>query len=450
MIRNITIAALAIAVAGTGYWGYTEMQQKEQLQISKENDYQRAFHDLTYHVDQIEDDLGKTLAMNSQRQLTPALANVWRATSLAENNMAELPVQGLELSEAEEYLFKVADFANRTAIRDLDNEPLSDKEYETLTQLYEQSGSIRENMRESQAMMMQQHKQWLDMDEELAHEPKESSVAGNFEKMNESVKGFSEVEWGATDSAIRNLNGELKEALAGREKVSKEEAKEKALEYLQLGEGTNVQISDAAEALEYPAYSLVIDDPDRGANYSMDMSVEGGEPIWFLQDRQIDQASLGLNEASDKAQAFLERGGKESMQLVDSNQYDNIGVFEFAHVEDDVRVYPDSVTIEVALDDGDVISYVGRGHLIHHDNERDIPEPAITKEEAEANVNPQVQIMEDHLAMIENDVHEKVLAYEFYGTINNDTYRIFINAETGEEEKVDRMHGAEPVYNFAE
>ncbi|PTL22383.1 germination protein YpeB, partial [Shouchella clausii] len=84
MFRNLLIAALAVAVVGTGVWGYQQKQEKDQLQITANNTYQRAFHDLTYHIDQIEDELGKTLAMNTQRQLTPSLADVWRVTSLAE------------------------------------------------------------------------------------------------------------------------------------------------------------------------------------------------------------------------------------------------------------------------------------------------------------------------------------------------------------------------------
>ncbi|MFE0613355.1 hypothetical protein, partial [Bacillus altitudinis] len=36
--------------------------------------------------------------------------------------------------------------------------------------------------------------------------------------------------------------------------------------------------------------------------------------------------------------------------------------------------------------------------------------------------------------------------YEFLGTIKNDTYRMFINADTGKEERVDKLKNAEPIY----
>lgn len=81
------IGALAVAVVGTGVWGYQQKNDKEHLAQAAENMYQRAYHDLSFHIDQIEDELGKTMAMNSQRQLSPALADVWRVTSLAEKKV---------------------------------------------------------------------------------------------------------------------------------------------------------------------------------------------------------------------------------------------------------------------------------------------------------------------------------------------------------------------------
>ena len=55
--------------------------------------------------------------------------------------------------------------------------------------------------------------------------------------------------------------------------------------------------------------------------------------------------------------------------------------------------------------------------------------------------------MEKRLAVITNDLYDDVLCYEFMGTVGNDTYRIFLNAEDGHEEKVEKMHEASKVYD---
>ena len=53
MVRNFVIGLLAIAVVATGIWGFQEREEKAVLKITAENNYQRAFHELAFHIDQI-------------------------------------------------------------------------------------------------------------------------------------------------------------------------------------------------------------------------------------------------------------------------------------------------------------------------------------------------------------------------------------------------------------
>ena len=103
--------------------------------------------------------------------------------------------------------------------------------------------------------------------------------------------------------------------------------------------------------------------------------------------------------------------------------------------------------MKVSLDDGSVIGFSAKDYLMAH-HTRDIPEPSISKEEALEQINRRVTIMEDGLAIITNDLGDEVLCYEFYGTINDDTYQIFINADNGREESVEKMKNAEQAYSM--
>lgn len=114
-------------------------------------------------------------------------------------------------------------------------------------------------------------------------------------------------------------------------------------------------------------------------------------------------------------------------------------------MQDDVRIYPESIKIKVALDNGQIVGFTGSDYL-KSNRERDLPSPKITKEEARGNLNSNVKVMEDGLAVITNDLGDEVLCYEVIGTMDNDTYRIYINAENGYEEKVEKMQNAEPIY----
>lgn len=54
-------------------------------------------------------------------------------------------------------------------------------------------------------------------------------------------------------------------------------------------------------------------------------------------------------------------------------------------------------------------------------------------------MNPEYKETYHRLAQIENDQAEKVLTYEFGGAINGSNYRIYINADNGNEEIVEEV-----------
>ncbi len=58
---------LLLELLELAFGAISKWKKKTQLSITAENNYQRAFHDLSFHIDQIEDEIGKTLAMNSQK-----------------------------------------------------------------------------------------------------------------------------------------------------------------------------------------------------------------------------------------------------------------------------------------------------------------------------------------------------------------------------------------------
>jgi spore germination protein len=57
--------------------------------------------------------------------------------------------------------------------------------------------------------------------------------------------------------------------------------------------------------------------------------------------------------------------------------------------------------------------------------------------------------MEERTAVILNDLNDEVLCHEFTGVLSEDTYRIYINADSGLEEKVEKLNNAEPIYEDA-
>ncbi|MCM3122221.1 MULTISPECIES: germination protein YpeB [unclassified Mesobacillus] len=445
MLRGIAIAVLVIGIAGTAFWGYQEHREKTAVLINAENNYQRAFHDLTYQMDVLNEKIGTTLAMNSRSSLSPQLAEVWKITSEAHSDVGQLPLTLLPFNKTEEFLANIGNFSYKTAVRDLDKEPLSDKEYETLKTLYEQSGEIQQDLREVQHMVLENNLRWMDVELALATEKGQSdnTIIDGFKTVEKTVESYSETDFGPAQINLQKKDENFKK-LPGK-KISKDEAVRITRKYAPVGNAGDVKVTQNGKGSDYGFYSVSIQDPKTKLEANMDITKKGGYPIWFLLNRDVKNQKLSLNDASNKAIAFLKEHNFENLDLFESAQYDNIGVFTFVGVQDDVRIYPDAINMKVALDNGDIIGFSAEDYL-KSNKAREIPQPGITNEEAKKKVNPNLKIMDEKKAIIMNDLNEEVLCYEFTGTLGNDTFRIYINAEDGTEEKVDKLHNAEPVY----
>jgi spore germination protein len=445
MLRGILIVVLALGVAGTAFWGYQEHREKNAILINAENNYQRAFHDLTYQIDLLHDRIGTTLAMNSRSSLSPELAEVWRVTSEAHSDVGQLPLALLPFNKTEEFLSNIGDFSYRTAVRDLDKEPLSDKEYQTLQKLYKQAADVQQDLRKVQHMVLEKNLRWMDVEMALAsnQEAADNTIIDGFKTVEKNVESYGETDFGPAFVNMQKKDENFK-YLKGDE-ISEDEAVRIAKKYAALGNNVNIKVTENGKGSDYGFFSVSVQNKKTKEEADMDITKKGGYPIWFILDREVAQQKISLNEASNNAIKFLKQNGFQDLDLFESAQYDNLGVFTFVSNQNGVRLYPDAIRVKVALDNGRMAAFSAEDYLKSH-HKRDIPEPAISKEEARTKINPQVKVMEDRRAVIMNDLNQEVSCYEFLGTMGEDTYRIYINAETGQEEKVEKLKNAEPVY----
>lgn len=434
-----------MGVAGTAYWGYQEHQEKNAVLLNAENNYQRAFHNLSYRMDLLHDKIGTTLAMNSRHSLSPSLVEVWRLTSQAHGDVGQLPLTLLPFNKTEEFLANIGNFSYRTAVRDLDKEPLSAKEYGTLQTLYKQSGDIQSELRNVQHMVLKNNLRWMDVELALASgkESTDNTIIDGFKTVEKTVSGYKESDMGPTFANMQKKDENFKK-IKGKT-ISRQEAIKIAKNYMKFDGNAQVKVTENGKGADYGFYSVSIKNKQTAQEASMDITKKAGHPIWFINNREIKKQVLSLNEADNKAAAFLKETGFKNLEVFESTQYDNIGVFNFVTNINGVRIYPEAIKVKVALDNGDIVGLSAEEYLKSFQT-RKIEKPVLSVEQARSKVNPNFKVMEDRQALIVNDLNEEVLCYEFLGTIGTDTYRIFINATNGIEEEVDKLENAEAIY----
>lgn len=437
-LSMVLFPIMTLAFIGTAVWGYQENQEKNAMLIKAENQYQRAFHELSYHVEQLQSELGKTIAANSASSdyYRRGLTNVWRITSQAQNEINQLPLTLLPFNKTEELLSNIANFSYRTAVRDLVKKPLTVEEQKTLSTLYNHTSEINKELQGVQEKVLVNSLRWMDVETALATEQKQldNTIVDGFMTVDKKVSEYEELDWGPSMASIfqkRSLN-----SLPGME-LTPEEAKQKALEFLRLPQGTTeLQIVENGPGTEFSSYSATGKNPYSGQDMQVDLSKKGGHVIYYMSSRDVTERNVDLKGAQEAASDYLKVHGYENMVPVNFDEYNHSAAFTFVNKQKDVLVYPEKLVVKVALDNAEVTGLQASDYIYEH-KEREFPKPALSMEEAKKDVNPSFQMEGESMAWIKNDLDQEVLCYEFAGRMNGSRYRMYINADTGLEEKIE-------------
>nr|WP_205516668.1 germination protein YpeB [Paenibacillus sp. SYP-B3998] len=432
---------LLLALIGASVWGYLEHQEKNTILIKAENQYQRAFHDLSFHVDKLHNELGNTLAVNSASEPSyrKGLVNVWRLTSQAQSEINQLPLSLLPFNKTQDFLANMANFSYRMSVRDMTKQPLNEEEIKTLNTLYDHSKDITTELRGVQDKVITNNLRWMDVEVALAsqNEVHDNAIIDGFTLVDKKVSAYEELNWGPGNLSILSKNdGKL---LSGEE-MTVDKIKQKAVQFLGQSDTTNLKVvENGGAASEYQSFSVVVPASSGSENdIHMDFTKKGGHLIYYMKSRTVQDKKFELRQARDIANEFLDQHEYKSMSAVSYDQYQNTANIIFAKREKDVTIYPQQVSVKVALDNLEVTGIQATDYVFG-DKPRNLGSPKISAQEARKTLSKNLDVSSESLAIIKNELDEEVLAHEFIGTMNGNLYRVYINAETGAEEKIENI-----------
>lgn len=432
---------LLIALIGASVWGYLEHQEKNTILIKAENQYQRAFHDLSFHMDKLHTELGNTLAVNttSEPSYRKGLVNVWRLTSQAQSDITQLPLSLLPFNKTEDFLANMANYSYRMSVRDMTKQPLSETEMKTLSALYDHSAEITKEIRGVQDKVMTNNLRWMDVELALASENEvhDNAIIDGFSNVDKKVGAYEELNWGPGN--MNTLSKNRVSMLSGND-MTADQIKQKAAQFLGQNDTANMQVvENGSNSPENKSFSVVIPNGSgSGENIQMDYTKKGGQLIYFMKPRDVKEKKFDLRQARDVANEFLDQHEYKDMSAVSYNQYQNIANIIFAKREKDITIYPQQISVKVALDTLEVIG-LQAGDYIYGQVQRNLGQPKITAAEARKQLSPNMKVTGESLAIIKNELDEEVLCHEFIGKMNNNIYRIYINGDLGTEEKIENI-----------
>ncbi len=435
------VLALILGFGLGGAWAYSEHRMRVGLETYLENERQRSFAEMMVHVENVGTLLGKGLVSNSPRQNVALYAEIWGHANEAQANFSRLPVGQLPAERTAQFLVQVGDFANTLMRQSQRGVVLTGEQWNQLQRLQGQTNGLVQQLRTIRAQLngrdvrLTPRGSWTTA---VLRRPEASmlsaGVADGIVRANKELQGFPTLIYdGPFSSHIEKLPP--KGLRPGR--VSQEEARRIALGYVPVAAGTPYQaVVTGTKDGPIPAYAVTVSPiGGQGDTYSLDISQQGGQVILMIDPRRTGPDRLSLEQARQRAAEFLRRRGYPEMVSTYVYAAGGSAVVTFAALQGGVILYPDQVKVKVARDRGDVTG-VEATALLMSNRPRTFPAPKLTAAQARGLISPRVQAQSERLALIPLDTRAEVLTYEFKVRLGGNTYLVYLNAETGEEERI--------------
>lgn len=438
-MKKILVPFLTVILLVTGYFAYDQYQSKEKYVRRAESQYQKNFHELVFSMDNISSQLAQTLVSSSPKQVLFSLTNLWKQSFSAHGDLGGIPVAMIELDRTENLLSDVSEYSYYLLKKNnLEKKELTEKEWNRVQDLYKRCKVIGEELHQVESSVINQDLSFVDLETlSMTNEKKfsQSVITKGFNKIEDKVKAFPELEF---DEGVQKIEPEPR-PIKGKE-ITEEQAKEIAKKFMHEHDGPIEKLDIAFKGQgKIPTYGVKTYKKGEKVPTYVAVTKKGGHVIQMYMERKIKVTNIDEKEALNKAKDFLGKHGFDNIVVVDEDANTNLVVFTFVPTQNGIMLYSDMIKVEVALDNGQITSFDQTSYLSHH-YERKLSPARITAKQVSDNMNPNFKIITVRPAIIPSEYEKNELfTYEVRGTIDNETFIIFVNALTGEDERIVRL-----------
>ncbi|WP_406677554.1 germination protein YpeB [Moorella sp. ACPs] len=446
MTRRISTIVLTLALLMAVGWGLWERANRLTLANAVEAGGQRDFYNLLSYVEQAQVSMGKSLASSSPRQQAVHLTEAWNQAAAAQLSLSQLPTPGIKPINTSKFLAQTSDYSNYLAQKLARGGEITPQEKEQLARLRDEMKRLATDLRQTESQVASKGLRWSSFYSTRMPQPLKTiaRLAVPVQAQPGPLEGFVNADRRLQTLPSLNYDGPFSDhlekprplGLKGGE-ISQADAERKALAFANDASNGSYRVQAARTSnglLPTFAFNL-IDNRRPNVTVHIDVSKQGGEIISLLNTRPVDAPTLDAAKALERATAFLKAHGFANMQPTYTVRTGNNQVITFAAQEGDVLLYPDQVKVKVALDNGEITGWDATPYYMAHHN-RQLPKPKLTPAEARAKINSGLKVAGVRLALIPLPGGIEKLTYEVKTKLDDTYYLSYINAITGEEEKV--------------
>ena len=423
------VIGLSVLLAGAITFGVVQTVKRNRTEYYLNNVYQKTFNELVDHINSMNVNLSKMMIASTPRMYMPLIEDICTDVDQTQILLGQLPVSHMVSGDISRFIIQTGDYCNTLSKKIVDGGYMQKTDMDQLESLNKACNDLTVKLIELQK---NNNLQFDGLNTDIFFAEAVDNGTNPVYKLQEAQSEYPRLIYdGPFSESVMNTEPK---GLIGSD-VSLDEAKQKALDFLQL----KGQISDAGEEnSNMPAYDFNFTGED-GTTLSMAVTKRGGYIIWISVDRKTGSGGIPSEEkAKECAQIavdYMKQRGLE-MQATYAQYYYGEAIINLAGTQNDVILYPDLIKVWVDIQNGKVVAMDARNYLMAHQDRNLQIDKVIQVDKARENVGYALQIDSERLAVIPLDNGSEVLCYEFSGLYDANRFYVYVNAENGKEEEV--------------
>ncbi len=418
-IAILSLALIGLAIAW-GIIGGKQVQTQKNLEKSLEEIYEKGYYELCHELSQVSDYLNKLRISESKEMQQKLLSEVQNHSVKAVGAMSGIVRATGSGTEALGFMNKISDLALSLNNKLISNGELEETDRDNLAIVYVQAVMLQDKLSAYSEEVQSGNYSFIDNMEE-----DNSFLNDNSEQGDEYPTLIYD---GPFSDALENKEAK---GLSG-DYLPDDALKRKAASFIE-----NSYDSTLIATLEGAIQSKMFKIKAKDVEYYVTLSVKGGNLVSITTTNNATSTIYSEEDCVKIGEDYLEKIGIKQMKAVWASIYDNVWYINYAYYSNDTIFYPDMIKIKVSAENKEIIGVECLGYLYNHEERKYKSDIDIDK--IASNRLKGLTLLETRLAVIPTDWGDELLTVEICAKNDDDFYFVYINPDTGIEEKILRV-----------
>ena len=435
--RAVTIISLlSIITAGALTFGIESRLAMEKDETYIAANYRHALAEFVSSVSDMDDALQKSLLVTSPSMAGAVCTEVYGKAQTAKMSMGVLPFSASSMERTSGFIGKVGDYAYALSRKAAKGESFSQEEKDNLRALSDTASLLAMNLESMQNEMgsglvgIDEYAKTVETYDKSQSEILPQTIGDTLSTVEQE---FPEVPSLIYDGPFsEQLEGIKPLVLEGLGEIDSSAGRKAAAKFMGVRAEQVYLTGEMGGDIPDFCFDAKINDEIMSIN----VSKQGGIVSQVIGSRAVERTKMSAEDALNAAKKILERKGYTGMRESYYMISNNVLTANFAFEDNGVVCYPDLIKVGVALDNGNIEDFEATGYLKSH-HTREIPEARVSLESAKSMVPKDINILKGQKTIIPSAGKSELFCYEFEcEDANGQRYLIYVNALTGEQEKI--------------